>query len=131
VKPRQTVVTDLRGHWAQPWILAVVRAGVMDTQPNYSFQPGGAVRRGDLAQTVSRVLSVIASRRPGTALAWQNARVKIADVAPAHLNYGAASQAIASGVMPLPSDGTFQLLRPVTGAELVEIIARLEELAAK
>jgi tetratricopeptide (TPR) repeat protein len=33
-RPRQVVITDLRGNWAQEWILAVVRAGVMDTQPN-------------------------------------------------------------------------------------------------
>ena len=55
--PRQAVVTDLRGHWAERWILAAVRAGVMDTQPNYTFQPSARVRRGDLAQTVSRVLA--------------------------------------------------------------------------
>ena len=64
-RPRQAVVTDMRGHWAQEWILAAVRAGVMDTQPNYTFQPGARVRRGDLAQTVSRVLALIAASKPG------------------------------------------------------------------
>ena len=54
---RPWVVTDVRGHWAQQWITNVVRAGVMDTQPNYTFQPNARVRRGDLAQTVSRVLA--------------------------------------------------------------------------
>ena len=28
---RQVVITDIRGNWAQPWITAVVRAGIMDT----------------------------------------------------------------------------------------------------
>ena len=46
-------------------LLRVVRAGVMDTQPNYTFQPDARVRRGDLAQTVSRVLSLIAAREAG------------------------------------------------------------------
>jgi tetratricopeptide (TPR) repeat protein len=126
---RQAVVTDARGHWAQQWIVPVVRGGVMDTQPNYTFQPDSAVRRGDLAQTVSRILDLIAARQPGSARAWQGVSVPIADVSPAHLSYPAVSQAVASGVMPLAQDGTFQLLRSVTGAEVGEVVARLEALA--
>ena len=129
-RPRQAVITDPRGHWAQEWILPVVRSGVMDTQPNYTFQPAARVRRGDLAQTVSRVLTLIAAQRPASAQAWQDANLKIADVAPAHLNYPAVAQAVASGVMPLAADGTFQLLRPVSGTEVDEVVARLEALAA-
>lgn len=126
---RQVVVTDVRGHWAQAWILPVVRAGVMETQPNYTFQPALRVRRGDLAQIVSRALAVIAAQKPAAARVWQGARPKISDVPPGHLSYPAVSQAIASGVMPLLSDGAFQLLRPVTGAEALEVITRLEALA--
>lgn len=127
-RPRQAVVTDIRGHWAQPWILSAVRAGVMDTQPNYTFQPGARVRRGDLAQTVSRVMGLIAAARPAAAQKWQRARVTIADVPPGHLSYPAVSQVVAAGVMPLDASGAFQLLRPVTGAELVDVISRLEAL---
>lgn len=129
-RQRQAVVTDARGHWAQPWILPVVRSGVMDTQPNYTFQPTARIRRGDLALVVSRVLALIGVERPGQGAAWRDARVTIADVSPTHLSYPAVSQAVASGVMPLAADGTFQLLRPVTGAEVDEIIGRLEALAS-
>jgi tetratricopeptide (TPR) repeat protein len=127
-RTRQVVVTDVRTNWAQQWILTVVRAGVMDTQPNYAFQPGARVRRGDLAQTVARVLTIIASRNPERAKAWQDTAPKIADVTPGHLSYSAVSQAVASGVMPLENDA-FQLLRPVTGAEAVAVVSRLEALA--
>jgi tetratricopeptide (TPR) repeat protein len=126
---RQAVVTDLRGHWAEKWIVAAVRAGVMDTQPNYTFQPGARVRRGDLAQTVSRLLTLIAAGKPEAAKGWLSARAKIADMAPTHLSYPAVSQAVAAGVMSLDEKGAFQLLRPVTGAEVVEVVARLEALA--
>jgi hypothetical protein len=44
------------------------------------------------------------------------------------LNYGAVAQAVASGVMPLQNGG-FELLRPVTGPEALEIVSRLEALA--
>jgi hypothetical protein len=87
------------------------------------------VRRGDLAQTVARVLTLIAAIRPGAGKAWQGAKLKIADVPPSHLSYPSVAAAVAAGVMPLTENGTFQLLRPVTGAEVVEIVSRLEALA--
>ncbi len=127
-RPRQVVVTDVRNNWAQQWILNVVRSGVMDTQPNYTFQPTARVRRGDMAQTVSRLLALVAAQNANRATPWEGATPKIADVPPAHLNYTAVSQAVASGVMPL-QDGAFDLLRPVTGSEALQIVSRLETLA--
>ena len=129
VRQRQVVVTDIRTHWAQDWILRVVRAGVMDTQPNYTFQPDLRVRRGELAQTVGRVVNLIAATRPDLAKAWQGARPKIPDVPAGHLSYPSVSVAVTAGVMPLTETGTFQLLRPVSGAEVVEVVTRLEALA--
>lgn len=127
-RPRQLIITDIRGHWAQPWIAPVVRAGVMDTLANYEFEPARQVRRGELATTVSRLLQLIASAKPELAKKWQGARLAINDVAPGHLSYPAVSAAVASGVMSL-SGGNFELLRAVTGAEAMEIISRLEALA--
>jgi hypothetical protein len=101
----------------------------MDTQPNYTFQPNSRVRRGDLAQTVSRVLNLIAVNKPDVAKTWEGPRPKIADVPQGHLSYPAVSQVVAAGVMPLTETGGFQLLRPVSGAEAVEILNRLEALA--
>jgi hypothetical protein len=100
----------------------------MDTLPNYAFDPGTVVRRGDLARVVSRVLALIAAVRPGAVAKWDGAKVAISDVPPGHLSYPAVSVAVASGVMGLEG-GTFGLLEPVTGAELVNVIGRLEALA--
>ncbi len=128
-RQRQVVVTDIRNHWAQAWIISVVRGGIMDTQPNYTFEPNSTVRRGDLAQTVSRVLTLIGATKPAAAKAWQSAKLKIVDVPPGHLSYQAVSTAVAAGVLPLGDNGAFQLLRPVTGAEVVDAVSRLEALA--
>jgi tetratricopeptide (TPR) repeat protein len=129
VREQQVVVTDIRTYWAQEWIMRVVRSGVMETQPNYTFQPNLGVRRGDLAQIVGRVLNLIAALKPAAAKAWTGAKQKIPDVPPGHLSYPSVSTAVASGVMPLTETGTFQLLRPVSGAEAVEVVTRLEALA--
>ena len=53
----------------------------MDTLPNYEFEPRRQVRRGELATTVSRLLTLIASAKPELAKKWQGARVAINDVA--------------------------------------------------
>ncbi|HYE86487.1 MAG TPA: tetratricopeptide repeat protein [Vicinamibacterales bacterium] len=127
-KPRQVIITDIRGHWAQTWINPVVRSGVMDTLPNYEFEPSRRVRRNELATTVSRLLSLIAAARPELARKWQGMRVPINDVASTHLSYPAVSAAVASGVMPL-AGGNFELLRGVSGTEAMEIVGRLEALA--
>ncbi|MEO7135204.1 MAG: S-layer homology domain-containing protein, partial [Vicinamibacterales bacterium] len=127
-QPRQVIITDIRNHWAQPWIGPVVRSGVMDTLANYEFEPRRQVRRGELAITVSRLLTLIASIKPELGKKWQGARVAIDDVAPTHLSYPAVSAAVASGVMPL-SGGNFELLRAISGTEAMDIISRLEALA--
>lgn len=127
-RPRQVIVTDVRNHWAQQWITPVVRAGIMDPLPNYEFEPSRRVRRAELANTVARMLTLIGAMKPQLAKKWQGTKVQIADVPSGHLSYAAVSAAVASGVMPL-SGNNFDLLRPVTGAEAMEVIGRIEALA--
>jgi tetratricopeptide (TPR) repeat protein len=125
------VITDTRGHWASAHILAAARAGVMEVFPNHTFQPDAVVRRVDLAQAASQVLELIASRNPQLGAQWRNARErKFPDVGPRHLNHPAASLAVEAGVMRTMDDGSFQLTRPVSGAEAVAAVSKLHELAA-
>lgn len=122
VTPRQVVLTDVRGHWAETWIQAVSRTGAMEVYSNYTFQPAAPLRRADLADAVSRTLGVIAP--PSSVSAWDAATLTISDVPPAHLAFPAVRRAVASGVLRLNA-GAFDLLVPVTGAELQEAVARL------
>jgi tetratricopeptide (TPR) repeat protein len=127
-QPRQVIITDIRGHWAQPWIAPVVRAGVMDTLANYEFEPKRQVRRSELATTVSRLITLIAAAKPDLVRKLVNSKVAINDVPSTHLSYPAVAVAVASGVMPL-SNGNFELLRGVSGVEAMDVITRLEALA--
>jgi tetratricopeptide (TPR) repeat protein len=133
-RPRQitgSVVTDVRGQWAAPWILSVTRAGVMDPFSNHTFQPSTIVRRGDLAQAVSRVLGLIANDKPKLAAKWADARPRFSDVAPSHLSYPAAARAVSAGIMSPLEGNTFQLTRPVTGSEAIDAVTKLQALARK
>ena len=125
------VMTDTRGHWAAPWILSTVRAGLMEVYPNHTFQPETAVRRADLAQAASRVLAVIAADNARLAASWRGARQQFPDVPAGHLSYPAVSVAVAAGVMKTLEDGSFQLGQPVTGAEAVAAVRALEDLASR
>jgi Flp pilus assembly protein TadD len=122
------LVTDVRNSWAQTWIMSVTRAGIMEPFANHAFQPRAIVRRSDLAQAVARLLARVAAQRPSAPRPWESARLKFGDLAPGHLAYPAASIAVAAGVMKA-ADGAFQPSRPVTGAEAIEAIAKLESLA--
>jgi tetratricopeptide (TPR) repeat protein len=125
------VITDVRGHWALPWIHAVTRAGVMESFPNHTFQPGGTVRRGDLAQAVSRVLALIATEKPRLAGRWRDSRPRFSDVAPSHLNYPAVARSVSAGILaPLEAEA-FQPARTVSGAEALDAVSKLEALYRK
>jgi tetratricopeptide (TPR) repeat protein len=121
---RQVVVTDVRGHWARPWIETATRAGAIEVFPNYTFQPTTPLRRADVADVVSRVLPLV---RPARVPQWDAQTVPVSDVPPGHLAYPAVRRAVASGVMRL-DDGAFRLLQPVSGADLAGIVERLEAL---
>jgi hypothetical protein len=121
------LLTDIRTHWAAPWILSVVRAGLMEPFPNHTFQPRQRVRRADLAQIVTHALDLAATRRGG-ASPWVAARPQLVDVPATHPLYPVIAQAAASGVLPAGPDETFQPSRMVTGPELVDAVGRLEHL---
>lgn len=125
------VITDTRGNWAARWIIPVARAGFMEVYPNYTFQPGATVRRGDLAAAARNVLLAIAAENPRLGGAWRNARRKFPDLQPGHLSYPAAATAVEAGVMEPLEGGAFGLSRPVTGAEAVAAVERLAELAGR
>lgn len=122
------VATDVRGHWAAPWILPVTRAGVMEIFSNHTFQPGSVVRRGDLAGIVYELLSLATVGNSAELERWAAVAPRFADLAPANLVYRAASTAVAAGVMAADGD-RFGATRPVTGQELLAAVARVGEIA--
>lgn len=124
------LITDVRTSWAATWIMSVARAGVMEPFANHAFQPRTVVRRTDLAQAAAQLLARVAAKNPSRARAWESARPRFSDLSPNHLAYPAASVAVASGVMKADSDDSFQPSRVVTGPEAIEVIGKIEALAA-
>jgi hypothetical protein len=96
---------------------------------NHTFQPATTVRRSDLAYAVSRILGFIGAENPRLAATWRNAKPRFPDLPPSNLSYPNAALAVASGVMKPDEGGTFDLRRPVTGAEAAAAVTRLADLA--
>jgi tetratricopeptide (TPR) repeat protein len=127
---RQVVMTDVRGHWASPWITRVAEAGIMPPFENHTFQPNAAVRRGDLAVAISRVLTFVSSS--DSVLRARLAQPPaIGDLNRRHVQYSAAAAAVASGVMPLLEGDRFLVGRPVSGSEAVDTVDRVSALSAQ
>jgi tetratricopeptide (TPR) repeat protein len=127
---RQVVITDIRGHWAGPWITQVAEAGIMPPFDNHTFQPNAAVRRGDLAVATSRLLTLVASS--DAALRSRLAqRPAIGDMNRRHVQYSAAAAAVASGIMPLLEGDRFLVGRPVSGSEAVDTVDKVGALSSQ
>jgi tetratricopeptide (TPR) repeat protein len=125
------VATDVRTHWASPWILPVTQAGIMEIQPNHTFQPGATVRRRDLARVVSQLLAIVAAERHIDLARWRAARPRFADLPGTNVFYNAAALAVASGAMDAVDGYRFEPARLLTGAELIAAIDRIEQLAGR
>jgi tetratricopeptide (TPR) repeat protein len=125
------VLTDINGHWASPWIVAVTRAGLMEAMPNHTFQPAGLVTRADLARAVWRAIQVFGTARASDLEEWRATRPTIADVPRTHLAYDAVAAAVASGALGMGDNGRFGPNRLVTGAEAGAALARLEQIVGR
>jgi hypothetical protein len=125
------VATDVREHWAERWILAVTGAGVMEILPNHTFQPAQLVRRDELAATLAILVELAATGRPKEFASWQAVRPRFADVPEAHLFYRPAAIAVASGTMAIGDDTRFNPTRPVSGADFVRAIGRIQQIAGR
>jgi tetratricopeptide (TPR) repeat protein len=122
-------MTDIRGHWASTWILAVTRAGVMEPFANHTFQPRGVMHRLDFAETMAHLLVRVRALHPAEGKAWESARLKFTDLAATNLAYVPVSQTVAAGVLKAGADNRFQPAKPVSGPEAIEAVARIEALA--
>lgn len=114
------VAVDISGSWAREHIIRLLALDVIDVYPNHTFQPGAAVRRGDLARTVGQVLRL---------LGWQaQLTPTLADMSPNNLYYEGASSVVAAGLMDLTPGGSFEAWRPVSGADAVTVLDGLVRL---
>ncbi len=123
---RAAIITDARDHWAYRWMIDVAQAGIMQADVNYRFQPERVVSRAELAQILVRVL-----RAAGVDPISPAGLPPFSDLDPGHLDYPAASEVVAAGLLsPLPQN-TFRPSLSVTGGEAMAALSRLDRAAGR
>ena len=103
----------------------------MEILPNHTFQPASTVRRADLARVVTQLLTIVGADRQIDLARWKAARPRFADLPASNLFYNAAALAVTSGAMDTRQGDRFLPTQPVSGAELVAAIDRIEQLAGR
>ena len=125
------ILTDTRDHWADRWIQAVARAGVMGPTPTHAFEPDQFLQRRELAEAISAVVHLTAERGPARAASWRDREPMFADMEPTHINYQAAATAVSAGLLDVDRGGLFHPTALVNGAEAVDVVHRLERLVRR
>ena len=119
------IFTDTRNHWASQWVIEVARAGIMQVDGRYQFEPARVIRRGDLAEIAASVLSLIADFQPDLGQRWRAARPRFTDLTADHLNFESASIAVGANVLQLDEDGRFLPTGVVSGREAGDVVSTL------
>ena len=120
-----------RGGWGSEQVKAVTHLLGCRDRVELQAAPGLEGWAADLMRVHLGLVTVGGSETDETKAARERlaGRPTIADLSPGHLRYPAAATAVASGVMPLLEGDRFQVARPVSGAEAVEVVARVRALA--
>ena len=114
------IITDARDHWAYGWMIDVAQAGIMPADVNYRFLPDEVVSRAALARILVRML-----RGAGVEPASPAAPPRFSDLDSGHLDYPAASEVVAVGLLPPLPGNAFRPGLPVTGVEAADALSTL------
>ena len=119
---RGAIITDARGYSGYAWLLTVVRAGVMEGDANYRFEPERNVTRAEFADVLIRIYGLGKASVEASPL---SSRPRFSDLAPSHLSFSAASEAVSLGILFPRERNTFQPGGQVTGVDAIASVERL------
>lgn len=103
---------DVRGHWAQPYILPLLEQGIMSPQADGTFQPDEPLQRGHM-----RPLALLKKLTPAN-----TEGIPDLDDTPRH---GHLAALVEEGIIALYPDGTYRPHASMTRGEMAIILANL------
>ncbi|XID91923.1 S-layer homology domain-containing protein [Paenibacillaceae bacterium WGS1546] len=111
--------TDLKGHWAEEFVIGLAGKGAVKGLPDGSFQPDRSISRAEFASILVRALG----------LSEDEAAPPFADTA-GHWAEAAIAAAYARGIVQGYSADTFAPDEPVTREQIATIVAKALKLQA-
>jgi len=121
------VPPDVAGHWAEPWLMEVLKLGVFEVDPEGNFTPDQTVMRVDYAMAVQRIL-VTATRDASLETRYfGESPSRFADVPSSHFAYNAMALCAERGIMKADlMTGRFNPASKVSGADALLIIREIQ-----
>jgi hypothetical protein len=122
-----SVPADVKGNWAEPWIMEVLKLGVFEVDPSGNFSPDQTVVRVDYAMAVQRIL-VTATRDAALETRYfGESPSRFADVPSSHFAYNAMALCAERGIMKADlMTGRFDPAGRVTGADALLIVREIQ-----
>lgn len=119
------IATDIGNSWASDYIRPVLALGILEVYPNHMFQPGGQVRRIELAEALARALERLSPASYRAATGSSRFGQEFSDLSPSNPRYESAALAVSLGLMMVRGDAAFEPQGFVSGAEAVAAVEAL------
>lgn len=112
------IVADAGDRWTTRFVLRTVQWGVLDVYQNNEFYPRMEVLRSMLVEASYRVLELVGAAEGAP-------RPALSDPPPEHVLYRQVQAVVGLHILELGANGRFDLLEPVSGADVMRAIERL------
>jgi tetratricopeptide (TPR) repeat protein len=101
------IIIDISTSWASEYILQVTSLGLMDVNPNHTFQPKRAVTRAEMAEILFRLTEGLKEKGITFIQQIPKSQIEITDVSPDNFFYQPILTMVSYDIIPLASDKTF------------------------
>ncbi len=117
---------DIRGHWAQTWIIQIIELGVMEVGPDRNFYPDQPVTRGEFALFLQNILATV-MRDETLTTRYIGETTRFRDMRSGTATYNAAALSVDRGFMDAGITGKFDPQGTVRGSEALLSIRSFQD----
>lgn len=124
------IIVDVFDHWAKNHIQKAVDMGMMEVFPNRTFQSYRWITKNELARAAARILEILETNEgKKIPMVEESKELIVPDVPDGNIYHAMVMKTLSASVLSLDADGRFHLNRPVSGAEALSVVNRLQVLS--
>ncbi len=114
------IISDITTHWAKPYIINVVRFGIMDLPPDRFFRPNEPISKGEMAFVLDMLLKKLFIPLP------EAIGVSFSDVHQENIRHDAVLRVYSAGLMTASTENAFGFNNPLSGLEVMQIMENVK-----
>lgn len=120
--PKSLAADDIKGHWAEKELRALVQQEIMTGYPDGSYQPDKAITRAEFAKLIMQTLSRIPNENDTPIVSEVPVLTDLND--PEAWYYADVEAAVEQGIITGFEDGTFKPQEKITREQMASMIMR-------